>query len=403
MTTTVFRCCVVSSIVLAFSARTASAAIAGRSLALSNVSKWGLPDTRIHKICSLETLKSLRGGQVDDEDTDDDEEEEDEVEGSEEEEEDEEEEEEEEDEIEIDTAVVEYDTPLELPATIQMGTMLGLMVLTKRLDMYDPKIVRFGRFIFIAFVVLQQIFCLYVRVQAKLNNDRTPIKMTNPLSGILNAQLQNQDMIKNLASSFLSTQSTIMEYDLKQAKNMNGGILLNMAFMWFLHFKMGQTQPLFFQTVQGLTNLVFNPLFQCYVLGRNLERPFKVGALAQVPAEAEDAETAQVTDEVVTAEADEEEASLDDTEAISDEKEDEESDEEEEFEEDEEDEEAENEGEHQNKTVTEEEHVTLYETATEDEKVAHNDEIADDEIVTLNAEGAEENILAQNGNDNGVE
>jgi Phosphate transport (Pho88) len=150
------------------------------------------------------------------------------------------------------------------------------------------------RFIFVAFVVSQQVFCLYVRIQAKLNNNRTPIETKNVLSGLLNSQLQNQDMIKNLASSFLSTQSTVMEYDLKQAKNMNGGILFNMAFMWFLHFKMGQTQPLFFQTVQGLTNLVFNPLFQCYVLGRNLERPFKVGALANVPVE--EPETVSMTE-----------------------------------------------------------------------------------------------------------
>ena len=153
------------------------------------------------------------------------------------------------------------------------------------------------RFIFVAFVVSQQVFCLYVRIQAKLNNNRTPIETKNVLSGLLNSQLQNQDMIKNLASSFLSTQSTVMEYDLKQAKNMNGGILFNMAFMWFLHFKMGQTQPLFFQTVQGLTNLVFNPLFQCYVLGRNLERPFKVGALANVPVE--ESETVSMTEDPI--------------------------------------------------------------------------------------------------------
>lgn len=41
--------------------------------------------------------------------------------------------------------VVEYDAPLEPPPMLQMGTMLGLMVLTKRMDMFDPKIVRLGR------------------------------------------------------------------------------------------------------------------------------------------------------------------------------------------------------------------------------------------------------------------
>jgi hypothetical protein len=89
---------------------------------------------------------------------------------------------------------------------------------------------------------------------------------------------------------------------------MNGGILFNMAFMWLLHFKMGQTQPLFFQTVQGLTNLVFNPLFQCYVLGRNLERPFKVGPTPDTPPakdeeqQASASEVAAATTEVPVAE-----------------------------------------------------------------------------------------------------
>lgn len=37
---------------------------------------------------------------------------------------------------------------------------------------------------------------------------------------------------------------------------------------------MNQVQPLFYQTASGLLNFVYSPLFQVYVLGRNLERPF---------------------------------------------------------------------------------------------------------------------------------
>ena len=86
-------------------------------------------------------------------------------------------------------------------------------------------------------------------------------------------------MVKDLASQFLSSKTTVMEYDLKQAKSMNSGLLINMAFMWLLHFKMEQTQPLIAQTVTGVLNLVYSPLFQVYMLGRNLERPFKSPAL----------------------------------------------------------------------------------------------------------------------------
>ena len=82
-------------------------------------------------------------------------------------------------------------------------------------------------------------------------------------------------MVKDWASQFLSSKPTVLEYDLRQAKSMNGSLLFNMLFMWFLHFKMGQTQPLFAQSLSGTLNLIYHPLFQVYILGRNLERPFK--------------------------------------------------------------------------------------------------------------------------------
>lgn len=82
-------------------------------------------------------------------------------------------------------------------------------------------------------------------------------------------------MVKNIANQFLASTSTIMEYDLSQAKSMNNGLLVPMIMLWVLHFKMGQVQPLFFQTASGVKELVFSPLFQTYILGKNLERPFK--------------------------------------------------------------------------------------------------------------------------------
>jgi len=48
-----------------------------------------------------------------------------------------------------------------------------------------------------------------------------------------------------------------------------------MIMLWFLHFKMGQVQPLFFQTINGLKDFLFSPLLQVHLLGKNLERPFK--------------------------------------------------------------------------------------------------------------------------------
>jgi hypothetical protein len=100
---------------------------------------------------------------------------------------------------------------------------------------------------FIGYLILLQAFLLYVRVQAKSTNDRTPITLSNPLSSVLQSQLQPEsggnDMIKNLASSFLSSSSTFVEYDLKQARSMQSGLIINMGFMWFLHFVSRPSDP----------------------------------------------------------------------------------------------------------------------------------------------------------------
>lgn len=175
---------------------------------------------------------------------------------------------------------IDYDDLLTPPAMQQFAVSIGVMLLSNRIDILDPKAVRIARFAFVAYIVSVQVFLLYVQLRAKKINDRTPIKISNPLASLA----QNSGiggggggnfMVKALADQVLSTQTTILEYDLKQVKKMNGGLLFPMVFLYFLHFKMKQVQPLLMQTATGFLNLAYSPLFQVYVLGRNLERPFK--------------------------------------------------------------------------------------------------------------------------------
>jgi hypothetical protein len=180
-------------------------------------------------------------------------------------------------------------------------------MIARKLDMYNPTVVRVLRFAFIAQIILQQLFILYFRIMASKNNDRTPLTIQNQMSSMLQSQLDQapggaNDMVKNLASSFLSSSSTVMEYDIKQANNMQGGMLFTLALMWFLHFKLGQVQPLLMQIATGIMNLGFSPLFQVYVLGRNLERPFKTPvSAAQKMADAAAATASEQTEEVIVA------------------------------------------------------------------------------------------------------
>jgi hypothetical protein len=179
-------------------------------------------------------------------------------------------------------SVVEYDDLLTPPAMQQMMISIGVMMLSNRIDILNPKAVRIARFAFLVYIISVQAFLLYVRLRAKSINDRTPITITNPLASLVQNGAASAGgggggnmMVKALADQVLSTQTTILEYDLKQAKKMNGGLLFPMIFLYFLHFKMKQVQPLLMQTASGFTNLVYSPLFQVYVLGRKLERPFK--------------------------------------------------------------------------------------------------------------------------------
>jgi hypothetical protein len=178
--------------------------------------------------------------------------------------------------VQIELKVEKYDEPLVASPMLNLYASLGVMLLGRRIDLFSPTVVRIARFLFIAYLVSLQAFVIYARFKAKELNDRTPLTVSSPLSSMLNAQLGSQGgMVKSLASSFLSSQSSVLEYDLQQTKSMQSGLLFNMLFMWFLHFKMNQVQPLFIQTMTGVASLIYSPLFQVYVMGRNLERPFK--------------------------------------------------------------------------------------------------------------------------------
>ncbi|KAL7467229.1 hypothetical protein ACHAXS_007479 [Conticribra weissflogii] len=172
---------------------------------------------------------------------------------------------------------LDYDIMLTPPAMQQFSVSIGVMLLSNRIDILDQKAVRIARFAFLAYIISTQIFLIYVRIRAKQINDRTPITINNPLASLVQGSAVGggNAIVKSLADQVLSTQTTILEYDLKEVKKMNGSLLFPMVFLYFLHFKMKQVQPLIMQTATGFLNLVYSPLFQVYVMGRNLERPFK--------------------------------------------------------------------------------------------------------------------------------
>ena len=151
---------------------------------------------------------------------------------------------------------------------------------------------------------------------AKTNNDRTIIHLESPMDAMLKSQMGGTDLgsnegLKKMMSNFLSKDVTVMQYDMDQAKGMQTSIIITMIITWFMHFKFQQVQPLLVTIISGYFQLFMNPLFQVYVLGRNLERPFK----APKPAWIQENEDATETPESTAEEESKTEATTEDAEA----------------------------------------------------------------------------------------
>ncbi len=117
--------------------------------------------------------------------------------------------------------------------------------------------------------IVKQLFVVFIRFSARRKNDLTVVQANNALPDLLASQMNLEgsahSMLKMLTSSFLSSETTVMEYDLKQASDMQGAVLVNLCFMWFLHFRLEKVQPLVIQIMTGFLQLIYSPLFQVYV------------------------------------------------------------------------------------------------------------------------------------------
>ena len=291
---------------------------------------WGVVDAKPERSLLVQRISRLpRGGsskeEEDESEYDSEEEEEEEYDDEEADAEEEEEEEEDSEETEseceedeesidaegvrIEVNVQKFDEPFVLSPLQSIYTTVGVMYLSRKVDFFAPTTVRIIRFAYLAYLVLQQITIFFIRIQARRMNDQTPIELTNPLSSILQNKMSSEDnsngMMKSLASSLLRSTSTVLEYDLQQTRSMQTGLILNMLMQWFLHFKMEQVQPVVMQTVNGLVQLVYSPLFQVYILGRNLERPFKTAAMMRMEQMKKNAPP--TTDDQATEETDDDE------------------------------------------------------------------------------------------------
>jgi len=67
---------------------------------------------------------------------------------------------------------------------------------------------------------------------------------------------------------------SVKEYDLSQLKALLSSTAMTIGITAFIHIKFGLVPPLLMQGILAISTLYGNPMFQAYVLGKDLPRPF---------------------------------------------------------------------------------------------------------------------------------
>lgn len=153
------------------------------------------------------------------------------------------------------------------PAISNLGLMLLMMQVLRRLDLEDPTILLYVR---VGYTLCQLIafgVCIYVKYQINQKNDLTTIKYVeppNPMSGQVDPKV---------------VVTTVKEYDLKQIDSQLKGIFTSLAMMGFMHLYMKYTNPLVMQSISSVKSALETNIVKIHLWGQlasgDLKRPFK--------------------------------------------------------------------------------------------------------------------------------
>lgn len=181
------------------------------------------------------------------------------------------------------------------PAVSNLGLMLIMMQLSRRIDLENPDILLYVRAGYIACQLIVFGVCMYVKYKINQKNDLTTMKYVEPASP-MSGQAEAKAVV-----------TTVKEYDLKQIDSQIKGIFTSLAMMGFMHLYMKYTNPLFMQSVSSVksaleTNIVKIHLWNKPASG-DLKRPFKAapgflqalqGASSEVKTDKASVEAAEV-------------------------------------------------------------------------------------------------------------
>lgn len=153
------------------------------------------------------------------------------------------------------------------PAVSNLGLMLIMMQVSRRLDLEDPQILLYVRIAYAACQLIVFGVCIYVKFKINKKNDLTTLKYVepaNPMSG----QAESKAVV-----------TTVKEYDLKQIDSQIKSIFTSLAMMGFMHLYMKYTNPLVMQSVSSVKSALETNIVKIHLFGQaasgDLKRPFK--------------------------------------------------------------------------------------------------------------------------------
>lgn len=171
------------------------------------------------------------------------------------------------------------------PAFTNLGLMLVMMQVSRRLDLEDPSVLLYVRVGYAACQLAVFAICLYVKYQINKKNDLTTLKYVEPANA-MSGQAADKAVV-----------TTVKEYDMKQIDAQIKGIFTSLAMMGFMHVYMKYTNPLVMQSVSSVKSALETNIVKIHLWGTpasgELKRPFKAapGLLQALQGAASDVKT----------------------------------------------------------------------------------------------------------------
>ncbi|KAM0686618.1 phosphate transporter (Pho88) [Conglomerata obtusa] len=155
---------------------------------------------------------------------------------------------------------------------INIASTFILMQFLKRIDQTNTDFLFYLRITYICTQLLNFMFIYILKNRIQDKNDTRTIKIKKQ-RGFFEPADDNEDDEE--------VEMTYCEYDMKEYVKIMRSSLLQTVVICLSHYKWKICQPLIVQCIGPFKSLILNPLFVCYLRGKEILRPYELNMLFQ--------------------------------------------------------------------------------------------------------------------------